>query len=44
MGNLEIYGVTDWTRNNNNTHIVQDLQKEREPDNEIWSVNRVIFF
>ena len=26
---------------NKNTHIDQYLKKQRQPDNEIWSVNRV---
>ena len=39
--NLKICEVTNWEANNYNTHIVQYLKKERELDNEIWSVNRI---
>ena len=35
-----MYDVTAWLTNNCNTHIAQYLPKERQPDNEIWSVNR----
>ena len=37
-----MYDVTAWLTNTYNTHIVQYLTKERQPDNEIWSDN--IFF
>ena len=29
--NFKIYGVTDWTTNNNNTYIIQYLKKLRQP-------------
>ena len=41
MVNFKIYDVTDWTTNNWNTHIAQYLKKQRQTDNEIWSVNRI---
>ena len=40
MVNFKIYDVTTWLTNNCNTHIAQYLTKERQSDNEIWSVNR----
>ena len=42
--NFKIYDVTTWLTNNYNSHIAQYLTKERQPDNEIWSVNTEIFF
>ena len=39
--NSKIYDVTDWETNNYNTLIAQYLKKERQPDNEIWSANRI---
>ena len=39
--NFKIYDVTTWFTNNFNTYIVQYLEKERETDNEIWSVNKM---
>ena len=39
--NFKIYDVTDWTTNNDNTHIIQCLREERQPDNKIWSVDRI---
>ena len=36
----KIYDTTDWTTNNNNTHVAQYLIKLKKPDNEIWSVNK----
>ena len=39
--NFEIYDVTDGTINKYNTHFVQYLKKKRQPDDEIWSVNRI---
>ena len=39
--NFKIRDVTAWFINNCNTHIVQYLTKERKPDNEIWSINRI---
>ena len=41
MVNFKIYDVTDWTANNYNTHTAQYLKKQRQPDNESWSVNRI---
>ena len=38
--NFKIYDVTVWLANNCNTHIAQYLTKW-QPDNEIWSVNRM---
>ena len=39
--NFKIYDVTTWLTNNHNTHIAQYPTKERQPDNEICSVNRI---
>ena len=39
--NSEIYDVTAWLTINYNTHIAQYLTNKRQPDNEIWSVNRI---
>ena len=39
MVSFKIYDVTDWTTNNYNTHIAQYLKKQKQQDNEIWSVN-----
>ena len=39
--NFKIYDVTDWETNNYDTHIAQYLKKQRQPDNEISSVNRI---
>ena len=39
--NFKIFDVTDWTVNNYNTHTEQHLQKYRQSDNEIWSVNKI---
>ena len=36
--NFRIY---EWETNSYNTHIAQYLKKERQSDNEIWSVNRI---
>ena len=39
-----IFKFNDFTPrliNNYNTHIVQYLEKQRQSDNEIWSVNRM---
>ena len=41
MVDFKIYDVTDWQTNNYNTHIAQNLKKKKQPDNEIWSANRV---
>ena len=40
--NFEIYDVTAWLTKNYNTHIAQYLNNQRQPDNEIWSVNRIL--
>ena len=39
--NHQIFDITTWRRSNNNTHIGHYLKKERQSDNEIWSVNRI---
>ena len=39
--NFKIYDVTTWLTNNCNTHIAQYLMKEKQPDNQIWSTNRI---
>ena len=39
--NVKIYDVINWTTNNHNTHTVQYLKKESQPENETWSVNRI---
>ena len=39
--NFKNYDVTTWLTNNHNTHIAQYPMKERQPDNEICSVNRM---
>ena len=36
---FKIDDVATWFTNNCNTHIVQHLIKQRQPDNEIWSFN-----
>ena len=41
MVNFKIYDVTDWAANNYNTHIAQYFKKLRQPNNEIWLINRV---
>ena len=41
MVNFKIYDVTEWTTNNYNTHNAQYLKKLRQPDNEIWSADRI---
>ena len=44
---LKNYDVTTWLTNNCNTHITQYLEKGRQQDNKIWSINdktREIFF
>ena len=38
--NFEIYDVTPWLTKNYKTHIAQYLTNQRQPDNEILSVNR----
>ena len=39
--NLKIYDVTTWLANNCITRIAQFLPKYSQPDNEIWSVDRI---
>ena len=39
--NFEIYDATAWLTKNYNLHIAQYLMNQRQPDNEIWSVNRM---
>ena len=39
--NFKIYDVRTCKTNNFNTHIAQYLVKERQSDNEIWSVNSI---
>ena len=39
--NFKIFDVTTWSTNNYNIHIVQYLTKQRQPDIEIWSANRI---
>ena len=38
---FKIHDVTPWLPNNCNTHIAQYLTKQRQPDNETWSINRI---
>ena len=35
------YDVKTWETNNCNTNIIQYLEKQRQSDNEIWSVKRI---
>ena len=39
--NFKIYDVKDWIATNYNIHIAQYRKKLRQPDNEIWSVNKI---
>ena len=39
MMNFKIYYATTWLTNSCNTLIAQYLTKEKQTDNEIWSVN-----
>ena len=39
--NFKTYDVTTWLTNKCNTHVVQYLEKYRQSDNDIWSVNRL---
>ena len=39
--NLKFYDITARLTNNGNTHIISHLEKQRQSDNEIWSVNRI---
>ena len=36
---FKFYDVTTWLTNNYNTHIDEYLKKQRQSNNEIWSVN-----
>ena len=38
--NFKFY-VTAWLANSHNTHNAQYFEKQRQSDNEIWSVNRM---
>ena len=38
--NFKIYDAINWKTNNYNTHIAENLQKKRQSNNEIQSVNR----
>ena len=39
--NFEIHDGTSWFRNYCNKHIAQYLTNQRQPDNKIWSINRI---
>ena len=39
--NFKFYDVTGCSTNNCNTHFAQYLEKQRQLDNEIWSVTRI---
>ena len=39
--NFKFYDIITWLTNNYNTNIAQYLKKERQSDNESWSVNRI---
>ena len=39
--NFKLYDVKDWETNNYNKHVAQYPKKKRQPENEIWSVNRI---
>ena len=39
--NFKIYNVTAWLSSNFNAHIAQYLKKQKESDNETWSVNSI---
>ena len=36
-----MYDITAWLTNNYNPYIAQYLTKQKQPDNEMWSVNRM---
>ena len=38
---FKIYDVKTWLTGNYDTHIAQYLMKKRQPDHDIWSVNRI---
>ena len=39
--NFKFYDVTAWLTNNCNTQFAKYFEKQRQSDNEIWSVNRM---
>ena len=39
--NFKNYDVTAWLTNNDNKYIAQYLTKQKQPDSETWSVNRI---
>ena len=39
--NFKISDVTAWLTNNRDKYIAQYFEKQRQSDNEIWSVNRM---
>ena len=39
--NFKFYDVKFWLTNNCNTHIALYLKKQRQSDNDIWSINRM---
>ena len=39
--NFKIHDFTTWLTNICKTHIVQYLTKQKQPGNEIWSINRI---
>ena len=39
--NFKINDTTTRQTNNDNTHVAQHLKKERQSDNETWSVVRI---
>ena len=39
---FKIYKVKTWLINNYKTHIAQYFKKKRQPDNEIFSDNRIL--
>ena len=44
MINFKMYIVTNWRDNNNYTHIAQYPKEQRQTDNEVWLINKTIFF
>ena len=39
--NFKIYDFTAWLTNNYSPYIAQYLTQQKQPDNEIWSINRI---
>ena len=37
----KIHDFTTWLTNNCDSHIAQYLMKQRQPDNETWSINKI---